>query len=146
MKTMKKTLVSLSPLLVLASFSVATGGSLYLVSNGARQLDIYDPVLQKKTGSIATGDGPVKAALSPDGGLLAVTQKETLGDWPDTVRIFDIRKGSVFAKLSIPLTRYRKRGDAFPVFSKDSKRLYISESEYGFLNVIDTSNWRLVKS
>lgn len=149
---MKKTVVSLSALLILTSFSVASGGSarasrgsLYLVINSGRQLDIYDPVLQKKTGSIATGDGPVKAALSPDGRLLAVTQKENLGEWPEAVRIFDMHKREVIAKVIVILTRYRKRGDAFPVFSKDSKKLYTAETETGFLNVIDTSNWKLVK-
>lgn len=149
---MKKTLVSLSALLILASFSVAGGGlgatnrgSLYLVINGTRQLDIYDPVLQKKTGSMTAGESPVKAALSPDGKLLAVTQKETFGESPEAVWIFDGQKMMAAAKVEITLTRYRRRGDAFPIFSKDSKKLYTAEPETGFLNVIDTSNWRLVK-
>lgn len=149
---MKKTLVSLSALLILASFSVAdvglgaaNRGSLYLVINGTRQLDIYDPVLPKKTGSMTGGDSPVKAALSPDGKLLAVTQKETFGEWSEAVWIIDMREMKVAAKVNMTLTRYRRRGDAFPVFSKDLKKLYTAETETGFLNVIDTSNWRLVK-
>lgn len=149
---MTKTLVSLSALLIIASFPVASGGlsaadrgSLYLVSNGTRQLDIYDPVLLKKTGSMPAGESPVKAALSPDGKLLAVTQKETFGESPEAVWIFDRQKMMAAAKVDIILTRYRRRGDAFPVFSKDSKKLYTAEPETGFLNVINTSNWRLVK-
>lgn len=149
---MKKTVISLSVLLVLVSFSAAIGGTglvsrgyLYLVTNSARQVDIYDPVLQKKTGSITAGDSPVKAALSPDGKLLAITQKESFGEWPEALWIFDMQKREVAAKINIIVTRYRKRGDSFPVFSKDAKKLYTVESETGFLNVIDTSNWKLVK-
>ena len=142
---MKKTIVALSALLILAWFSVTSAGSLYLVNSGAKHVDIYDPVLQKKTGSIAAGDGPVKAAISKDNRLLAITQTETLGEWPDAVRVFDARKGDVVAKVSIVVTRYRSRGDAFPIFSKDSKKLYTAETGTGFLNVIDTSSWKLVK-
>lgn len=137
---------------MLAVFSVAseslggaTHGSLYLVINGTRQLDIYDPVLQKKTGSMAAGESPVKASLSLDGKLLAVTQKENFEKRPEAVWIFDMQKMESADKVNMLLTRYRRRGDAFPVFSKDSKKLYTAETETGFLNVIDTSNWRLVK-
>lgn len=149
---MKKIFVSLSALLILASISVAGGGlgaatrgSLYLVINGTRQLDIYDPVLQKKTGSMTAGDSPVKAALSPDGKLLAVTQKETFGEWSEAVWIIDRREMKAAAKVNMTLTRYRRRGDAFPIFAKDFKKLYTAETETGFLNVIDASSWRLVK-
>ena len=149
---MKKTIVSLSALLILAWFSAAGGGfggasrgSLYLVNTGAGLLDVYDPVLQKKTGSIAVGGSPVKAALSPDGKLLAVTQKENSGEWPEALWIFDMRKMEAAARVNIILTRYRKRGDAFPVFSKDSKKIYTAETETGFLNVIDASSRKLVK-
>jgi len=149
---MEKTLISLTALLMLTSFSVAgegvgaaNRGSLYLVINGTRQLDIYDPALQKKTGSMAVGESPVKAALSPDGKLLAVTQMENFGEWQEAVSVFDMQKLKAVARVDIIITRYRRRGDAFPVFSKDSKSLYTAETETGFLNVIDTSNWRLVK-
>ncbi len=142
---MKKTVLSLSALLILAWFSVASGASLYLVNNGTGQMDIYDPVLRKKTGSITGAGTPVKTAISKDGRLLAITQKENPGEWPDAVRVFDARKGDVVAKVSIVLTRYRSRGDAFPIFSKDSKKLYTAETGTGFLNVIDASSWKLVK-
>ncbi|MBI5235585.1 MAG: YncE family protein [Deltaproteobacteria bacterium] len=144
---MKKTalLLSEATLLILALFSVANGGTLYLVNNGKARLDVYDPVLQRKTGSIATAGGPVKAALSPNKRLLAITQGENLSEWPDAVRVFDVPKGNVVATVGIVLTRYRDRGDAFPVFSKDSKKLYTAESGTGFLNVIDASSWKLVK-
>lgn len=145
MKTIGKTLVPLTAFLVLASFSVAHGGSLYLVNNGAGRLDIYDTVLQKKTGSIAAGESPVKAALSPGNRSLAVTQEKSSGEWPEAVWILDMEKKDVSAKVNIILTRYRKRGIAFPIFSKDSRKLYTAETETGFLNVIDASNWKLVK-
>lgn len=142
---MKKTAVFLSALLILAPFSFASGGSLYLVNSGAGRVDIYDPILRKKTGSIAAGDSPVKAALSPSGGFLAVTQMENPGEWPEAVWILDMERKEAAAKVNIILTRYRKRGVAFPVFSKDSMKLYTTETETGFLNIIDTSNWKLVK-
>ena len=142
---MRKEIVMLSAFFILAMFSIASGGSLYLVNSGAGRVDIYDTVLRKKTGSIAAGGSPVKAAPSPDGGFLAVTQKENFGEWPEAVWILDMKKGEVSHRVNIILTRYRKRGEAFPVFSRDSRKLYTAETGTGFLNVIDTSNYKLVK-
>lgn len=142
---MRKEIIMLSAFFILSSFSIASGGSLYLVNSGAGRVDIYDTVLRKKTSSIAAGGSPVKAALSPGGGFLAVTQKENPGEWPEAVWILDMEKRDVSDKVNIILTRYRKRGEAFPVFSRDSMKLYTSETETGFLNVIDTSNYKLVK-
>lgn len=112
---------------------------------GVGRVDIYDTVLRKKTGSIPAGDSPAKASLSPDGRFLAITQRENTGEWPEAVWILDMETRGVAAKVSIILTRYRRRGEAFLVFSKDSKKLYTAETDTGFLNVIDTTDWKLVK-
>lgn len=120
-------------------------GVLYLVNHESREIRVVDPDLKKKVGAMAAGLSPLMVAASRDGRLLAVTQKEDLGEWPEAVLIIDREKGGVIAGVNIYVTRYRVRGDSFPVFSMDSKKLYTAESGTGFLNVIDTSDWKLVK-
>ncbi|MFQ5901014.1 MAG: YncE family protein [Thermodesulfobacteriota bacterium] len=124
-----------------ASVVGARGGVLYVAFTVPGRLDIYDTSSKKKMGAIVVGQKPFDLALSPDQKWLAVSHLE---EW-DLIWIINRVTEEVVRKISIPYTRYRRRGETYLMFSPEGDRLYVVDSSIRFLNVITTSDWKLVK-
>lgn len=120
-------------------------GMLYVVNTRPGSVGIYDVSNSKMLGRIQVGELPLDIALSPDGRWFAVSHRLTDGENADFVWIIDREKGEVVRKIDIPVTRYREHEKGFLLFSRDGKKLYVVDSGAGFLDVVRTSDWRLVK-
>jgi len=122
-------------------------GLLYVVHIVPKTVGIFtpDPESSKMVGTIPVGNVPLNIAISPNGKWLAVSHREPSGETPDVVWIIAGGKKEVVRKIDIYLTRYRERGEIFLLFSNDGEKLYVVDSFTRFLDVIRTSDWRLIK-
>lgn len=121
------------------------GGILYVVHTVPNTVSIFDPELMKLMRTISVGLEPLSVAVSPDARWLAVSHRVGGEERPDIIWIIDREKEEVAGKVEIYLTRYRERGESYLLFSIDGGKLYAVEGGTGFLDVVRTSDWRLIK-
>lgn len=70
---------------------------LYLVNSAANRIDIYDYHSKSQAGSIPVGTYPVSAAMTMDGGLLYVTNRDT-----SSLSVIDLDRNGVREVVSLP--------------------------------------------
>jgi YVTN family beta-propeller protein len=115
--------------------TVATDGTVYVTNTAQNVVDVINPASNRVTKTIAVGQLPWQAALSPDGKTLYVADSDS-----DQVSVISTATDTVTGTISVT-------GDPASVaVTPDGSRLWVGGVTNGVVSVIDTSDDTIVGS
>lgn len=120
--------------------TLANGGNeLWVTNRGANTVSVINTETLEIEQTFGSSDFPIRAEVSPDGRYVAVTNARS-----SQVKIFNPNNREAIASIST-LTENTDNGVPIGlVFSDDSSRLYISNSNANQVVVLDTANWEII--
>lgn len=125
-------------ILALALVSTALGQAeerLWILNKAAATVSVVDTASGRTECTIAVGDGPHEAAISPDGKLMAVSNYGGNAVAGNTVTIIDTAKREVLR--TVDLGKFdRPHGMAF---APDGRRLYVTAERQKCVSVVDVN-------
>lgn len=120
--------------------TLANGGSEIWVSNRAdNTLSVIDAASLKVTETLRSSSFPIRAESSPNGEWVAVSNALS-----SEITVFDAGSRKLVTRVS---TKTESGENGMPIgliFSSDSSRLFVANSEARQVVVIDTGNWTVI--